>query len=123
MRLLSAILLMSLSALPVKAEQWISLSDNRDMIFELDRDSITNSNHVRFARMRVWSRDGQRVALMISNLSVHCGQSYIQVESGQMGFKGERMIPFKGEDLDRQNRIIIIPGPNDAFNNLYKYVC
>jgi hypothetical protein len=101
----------------------MSLGDIPNMYYEIDRSTIVERNGIVFLRMRVRVPDGGRVGVMISNLSVHCNRGFIQVESGQMGYESSRLIPFKGEDLDQDSRIIVLPAPSAAFNNMYSFVC
>lgn len=121
---LALLILSLLVSTPLAADQWISLGgDVVNMVYELDKDSITRRDNVVYATMRVRSPDGTRVAIMISNLSIHCNRGFAQIESGQMGFVGTRLVPFRREDLSSELQIHVFPSPNQAYNNMYNFVC
>lgn len=116
---LSAVFLISIST-PSFSEEWVSLGAQFGP--ELDLSSVRQQDEFTYVRLRQMARNEQGVFTMGLNMAISCSRSFLFIQSGEITSDfSSKIVPMP--NLSEDERMSYYPSSNDAFNNLFDFVC
>jgi hypothetical protein len=119
-RILGSILAATIACGPVLAQEWAYLGGSPQG--EIDVSSITKDGRTTYLRVRIFTDQPQGRMFMNQVLGVDCVGRRARISDGWITSSfSPRVAPMP--DLPEDQRWLYFPVPNEAYNNMFAYVC
>ncbi|WP_281995668.1 hypothetical protein [Ruegeria faecimaris] len=104
----------------VSAQEWVYLGGRP--AGEMDTSSIMEKGGLLHLNVRIIADQPQGRMFLNQALAVDCSEGWAWISDGWITSSfSSKVAPMP--DLPEHQRIIHLPAPNEAYNNMYHYIC
>lgn len=120
MNLIIAGIISALIAGPAFAQEWIYLGGHPEG--ELETSSIIPRRHGYNLQIRLFGEHQEGTLYINQTLDVHCADKIVRIDGAWLTSDFSSRVA-EMPDLPEKDRLIYIPTPNQAYNNMFDFVC